>query len=106
MEQAIEKVNGKHWGTSKSFIREQRDSWAAEGKRCKGMSVAEYFIDIGLGHVYDDTWSWCAGVLEGLEAKEGKSVADAKEIAYYRRKVEKTEVYEDNEPMYSTTCST
>ena len=97
MDQAVEKVNTKHWGASKSFIREQRDSWAAEGRRCKGMSVAEYFIDIGLGHVYDDTWSWCVGVLEGLEAKEGKSVADAKEIAYYRRKVEKTEVYEDME---------
>ena len=97
MEQAIEKVDTKHWGASKSFIREQRDRWAAEGERCKGMSVAEYFIDIGLGHVYDDTWSWCAGVLEGLEAKESKSVADAKEIAYYRRKVEKTEVYEDME---------
>ena len=79
MKQLIQKVNTKHWGTSKSFIREQRDSWAAEGLDGR-LTVAEYFVAIGLGHVYDKTWSWCAGVLMDLEAKENKSDKDLKEI--------------------------
>ena len=49
IKQAIEKVNGRHWGISKTFIREQEDRWKAEGVRCKGMTVAEYFVAVGLG---------------------------------------------------------
>ena len=90
MAQAMERVNSQHWGVSKSFIREQRDRWAAEGERCRGMTVAEYFEAIGLGQVYEQTWGWCAGVLAELEAKEHKTAADWREIRYYTRKVEKT----------------
>eukprot|EP01045_Picozoa_sp_COSAG04_P014502 COSAG04_NODE_1091_length_8331_cov_12.367954_1_plen_1314_part_00 len=97
MAQANERVNSQHWGVSKAFIREQRDRWAAEGARCRGMTVAEYFEAIGLGQVYEKTWGWCAGVLAELEAKEEKTADDEKEIAYYKRKVDKTEKYEDME---------
>eukprot|EP01045_Picozoa_sp_COSAG04_P013341 COSAG04_NODE_942_length_9261_cov_7.725278_5_plen_1550_part_00 len=97
MAQAMERVNGKHWGVSKAVIREQRDRWAAEGERCRGMTVAEYFEAIGLGQVYEQTWGWCAAVLAELEAKENKTAADRKEIAYYKRKVDRTEKYEDME---------
>ena len=61
------------------------------------MTVDGYFQSIGLGHVYDETWSWCTGVLAGLEAQEQQSDADLKEIAYYQRKVGRTERYEDME---------
>ena len=72
---AVEEVDDKHWGISKSFVREQFDRWEAERRRCKGMTVAEYFQDIGLGHVYDETWSWCTGVLCGQdEGAEGRAV--------------------------------
>ena len=98
---AIEQVNRKHWGISKSFMREQFERWDAERRRCQGMirslTVHEYFQDIGLGHVYDETWSWCTGVLSGLEAKEQKTAADERDIAYYTHKVNKTEPYEDME---------
>ena len=93
----IEQVNSKHWGISKSFIREQFDRWEAERRRCEGVTVDEYFQEIGLGHVFDETWSWCAGVLSGLEAKEDKTDVDEREIAYYTRKVKKTEPYGDME---------
>ena len=94
MAQAMERVNSKHWGVSKAFMREQRDRWAAEGERCRGMTVAAYFEAIGLGEVYEQTWGWCAGVLADLQAKEDKTAADEKDIAYYKRKVDKTEKYE------------
>eukprot|EP01045_Picozoa_sp_COSAG04_P018514 COSAG04_NODE_1718_length_5812_cov_4.154210_3_plen_980_part_00 len=97
IDQAVERGNGRHWGVSKSFIREQRDLWEGERARCKGLTVAEYFEDIGLGGVYDETWGWCAGVLTGLEAQDDKSAADLKSIAYFKSKVEKTETYEDME---------
>ena len=97
IEQAVERGNERHWGVSKSFIREQRDLWEGERVRCKGLTVAEYLEDIGLGGVYDETWGWCAGVLTGLEAKDDKSAADLKSIAYFKSKVEKTEMYEDME---------
>jgi hypothetical protein len=97
IEQARKLSDSQHWGVSKSFMREQSERWAEEGERCAGLTVAEYFQDIGLGHVYDDTWSWCAGVLSALESKAQKSAADRKEIAYYRRKIEKTELYDDME---------
>ena len=97
IDHAIEKLNGKHWGISRSFIGEQKTRWAAEGERCKGMTVAEYFVELGLGHVYDDTWGWCAGALADVEAQAEKSAADLKNIAYFKRKIEKTEAYEDME---------
>jgi hypothetical protein len=99
IDQANEHVNGKHWGTSKGMIREQWERWEAERERCDDvdMTVAQYFHRIGLEQVYDETWSWCAGVLAGIEAKEEKSVADITEINYYKRKVEKTELYSDME---------
>lgn len=90
-------MNSRHWGISKSFIQEQRDRWEAERIRCKGVTVAEYFHSIGLGSVFDEQWSWCGGVLSGLQAKEQKSAADEKEIAYYTRKVNGAERYEDME---------
>jgi hypothetical protein len=94
---AIERTNNMHWGISRSLIREHKDRWEAEGQRCHGMTVAEYFQDVGLGHVYDETWQWCSDVLAGLEGKETKSVADWKSIAYFKNKVYKTESYEDME---------
>ena len=127
IQQAIEWVNSRHWGISKSFIQEQRDRWEAERMRCKGATVAEYFQTIGLGSVFDEQWvpfsvhlcdfqwgfatffgiinekkgktmqSWCSGVLSVLQAKEQKSAADEKEIAYYTRKVNGTEPYEEME---------
>ena len=97
MERAVEKANERHWGVSKGFMREQRERWKMEGQRCKGMTVAQYFEDIGHGEVYAATWGWCAGVLAGLEAKPEKSVHDLKEIDYYRRKVGRSELYEDME---------
>lgn len=96
MEQAIKSVNDKPWGVSKSFVREQWEWWTEEGRRCKGMTVYQYFENMGLGKVYDETWSWCKGVLEILE-KEKKSIEIIREINYYRRKVDKTELYEDME---------
>eukprot|EP01043_Picozoa_sp_COSAG02_P054361 COSAG02_NODE_6144_length_3769_cov_2.667302_1_plen_949_part_01 len=94
---ALETVNRTPWGVSKSFVREQSERWETEWQRCQGMTVAQYFADIGLAHVYDKTWDWCAGVLEALEAQEEKSPNDLREIEYYRRKVERTEMYEDME---------
>ena len=94
---AIEEVNRQHWGISKSFMREQFDRWEAERRRCEGVTVCDYFQDIGFGHVYEETWSWCTGVLTGLEAKAQKTDADEREIDYYTRKVHRTEPYEDME---------
>lgn len=94
---AVGRVNGKHWGISKSFVVEQHDRWQAERERCNGMTVANYFQDIGLSDIFDQTWNWCPGVLAALEAKQQKSTADLKEISYYQRKVNKTELYEDME---------
>lgn len=94
---ADEEANGRHWGISKSFMREQRDRWMKEWRRCDGMTVAEYFDDLGHGEVFTTTWGWCEGVLKELEAKADKSAKDLKEIAYYRRKVEQTESYEEME---------
>ena len=88
MELAIQQVGSKHWGCSRSFIAEQQERWQAEGVRCSGMTVAQYFDDIGLGDVYDATWEWCAGVLAGLEAKPEKTAADLNEIKYYKSKVD------------------
>ena len=97
MDQAIGKANGQHWGISKNFMREQRERWEDEGRRCKGMTVAQYFDNIGHGEVYGAQWAWCADVLARLEAKQEKSAKDLKEIAYYKRKVHKTELYDDME---------
>jgi hypothetical protein len=127
IERAIETVNSRHWGISKSFVREQHERWEAERRRCEEMTVAEYFQTIGLGSVFDEQWvpfsvhlcdfqwgfatffgiinekkgktmqSWCSGVLSVLQAKEQKSAADEKEIAYYTRKVNGTEPYEEME---------
>jgi hypothetical protein len=94
---ADEEANGRHWGVSKSFMREQRERWMEERKRCDGMTVAEYFNELGHGEVFNATWGWCEGVLKELEAKAEKSAKDVKEIAYYRRKVEQTEPYEEME---------
>jgi hypothetical protein len=97
MERAIEQSNEWHWGISKSFMREQRERWEAEGQRCKGMTVAQYFEDIGHGEVYGATWGWCDGVLAALEAKAEKSAHDLREIEYYTRKVNRTELYAEME---------
>ena len=98
MQEANEKVERKPWGVSKSFILEQQSHWKAEGKRSKGMTVYQYFEDLGLGDVYDATWSWCAGVLARLETQgDEKTIKTMKQQNYYRRKVEKTELYEDME---------
>ena len=86
MEHAVQTGNEKHWGVSKSFIREQFDKWDAERTRCEGMLVKDYFQGIGLQHVYDETWQWCSGALADLEATEVKTTADLKEIAYCSRK--------------------
>lgn len=97
MELAIQQVGSKHWGCSRSFIAEQQERWQAEGVRCSGMTVAQYFDDIGLGDVYDATWEWCAGVLAGLEAKPEKTAADLNEIKYYKSKMDKSEAYGEME---------
>ena len=94
---AVEAVNKTHWGVSTAFVREQRDRWRAEGERRQGVTVAQYFADIGLPNAYDQTWGWCAGVLAGLEAKPEPTAAEEKQIEYYRSKVGKTERYEDME---------
>ena len=96
MKRATETVNSKHWGISKAFIREQQQRWKAEGKRCKGMTVHQYFEDLELARAYDDTWSWCAGALAAEEASDLQS-RDLKSIAYFRSKIDKTEMYEDME---------
>ena len=61
------------------------------------MTVYQYFVDIKLGHVYDETWSWCEGALAGVEAQEEKSAVDRKSIAYFKSKIDKSELYEDME---------
>lgn len=97
MRGAIEQANSKHWGVSRSLIHEQQARWDADRQRYHGMTVAEYFKEIGLGHVYDQTWQWCSDVLAGLEQKVNKSAADLQSIEYFRSKVHKTEPYEDME---------
>eukprot|EP01046_Picozoa_sp_COSAG06_P016977 COSAG06_NODE_1138_length_10565_cov_16.902446_8_plen_983_part_00 len=87
MEQAIENVNGKHWGTSKSFIRAQQDRWEVEGRRSKDMTVAEYFVDIGLGHVYDSTWSWVGGEIGKLLMKNDQTPEDTQRIDELRQEL-------------------
>ena len=93
MDVSRERADGCFWGISKAAIREQHDRWVAEGERCAGMTVAEYFCSLGLEHIYDQQWSWCAGVLEKLEAKDDKSASNLKDIVYYKGKVNKTEGY-------------
>ena len=48
MKQSIERADGRFWGTSRSMIEEQRDRWMEESRRCAGMTVAQYFEDIGI----------------------------------------------------------
>ena len=97
MEELTQKVSGRHWGVSKSFIREQYDRWEAERLQHGTKTVAGYFHDIGLGSVFDTTWQWCEAVLSGLEAQEDKTAGDEKALVYYSSKVEKSELYADME---------
>ena len=89
IELAVQRTSSNHWGVSKNFIREQFDNWNAERTRYGKMLVVDYFQKIGLRHVYDETWQWCAGVLEHLEAKQVKTTAELKDIAYCSRKMAK-----------------
>ena len=70
IKQAIKLADSRHWGVSKSFVRDQNDRWEAERVRCQHMTVAEYFQDVGLGEVFDQQWGWCAGILADLEAQQ------------------------------------
>ena len=70
IQQAVALADGQPWGVSKSFLRDQNEHWQAELARCRHMTVAQYFQEIGLGDVFDRQWAWCADTLAELETQQ------------------------------------
>jgi hypothetical protein len=70
IQQAVALADGQPWGVSKSFLRDQNEHWQAELARCRHMTVAQYFQEIGLGDVFDRQWAWCADTLADLETQQ------------------------------------